>query len=245
MAKGRPVLTRHGAVRVYVCRLSLSTIYLQVVQRSLSGGFLTEDAALLNANACSMSYVSDEARDNMPWERAALTRATSRARRRRGAPHPRHPHSESSLTHTTLLTFTFTKRRCWSWRPQATRPRTPARSTTMKLLRLPRYSLAPRIGTMLPPGSPTMVRASTCRYSMPRAESVHVRPPQRPPAPAATARRPAPPPARLRRLQVLASWQRGSAQATPPQTPSVAPAWRRRTSPASPPSCSRRTRPSP
>ena len=64
--------------RVHVCRLSISTtrICLQVVQRSLSGGFLTQDAALLNANACSMSYVSDEARDNMPWERAALTRAT-------------------------------------------------------------------------------------------------------------------------------------------------------------------------
>ena len=32
----------------------MSTACLQVVQRSLSGGFLTEDAALLNANACSM-----------------------------------------------------------------------------------------------------------------------------------------------------------------------------------------------
>ena len=31
-----------------------STTRLQVVQRSLSGGFLTEDAVLLNANARSM-----------------------------------------------------------------------------------------------------------------------------------------------------------------------------------------------
>ena len=41
--------------RVYVSLLiTPSTTRLQVVQRSLSGGFLTEDAALLNANACSM-----------------------------------------------------------------------------------------------------------------------------------------------------------------------------------------------
>ena len=49
-------LTRDGALavlppRVYV---SPSTTSLQVVQRSLSGGFLIEDAALLDANARSM-----------------------------------------------------------------------------------------------------------------------------------------------------------------------------------------------
>ena len=75
---------------MHVCILSISTTCLQVVQRSLSGGFLTEDAALLNANACSMSYVSDEARDNMPWERAALTRATRRKAAKRSTIHATH-----------------------------------------------------------------------------------------------------------------------------------------------------------
>ena len=37
----------------------------------------------------------------------------------------------------------------------------------MKILRLTRYLLAPRIGTMLPPGSPTTARASICRSSTP------------------------------------------------------------------------------
>jgi subtilisin family serine protease len=40
------------------------------------------------------------------------------------------------------------------------------------------------------------------------------------------------------------SRRRGLAQATPSLDPSAAPAWRRRMSPASPPSCSGRTRPS-
>ena len=58
---GSLALTRDGApavppLRVYV---SPSTTSLQVVQRSLSGGFLKEDAALLKANVRSMF---DEAR---------------------------------------------------------------------------------------------------------------------------------------------------------------------------------------
>ena len=45
------------------CLINPSTTRLQVVQRSLSGGFLTDDAALLNANARSML---DEARRDPP-----------------------------------------------------------------------------------------------------------------------------------------------------------------------------------
>ena len=80
--------------------------------------------------------------------------------------------------------YFFAKRRCWSSRPQATSPRTSAHPTTMKLQRLTRYLLAPRIGTMLPGGRPTTASASTCRYSTPhpcpRAQSVHARPPAQP-----------------------------------------------------------------
>jgi hypothetical protein len=50
---------------VYVSLLNPSTTRLQVVQRSLSGGFLTEDEALLNANARSMF---DERLDTTSWE---------------------------------------------------------------------------------------------------------------------------------------------------------------------------------
>ena len=50
---------------VYVSLLNPSTTRLQVVQRSLSGGFLYEDAALLNANARSMF---DERLDTTSWE---------------------------------------------------------------------------------------------------------------------------------------------------------------------------------
>ena len=52
-------LTRDGAppyscrVCTYAC-LTLHYTRLQVVQRSLTGGYLTEDAALLNANVRSM-----------------------------------------------------------------------------------------------------------------------------------------------------------------------------------------------
>ena len=44
-------LTRDGA---RAASQSIHYTRLQVVQRSLSGGYLTEDAALLNANARSM-----------------------------------------------------------------------------------------------------------------------------------------------------------------------------------------------
>ena len=58
--RGSLALTRDGApavtpLRVYV---SPSTTSLQVVQRSLSGGFLKEDAALLDANARSMERIA-------------------------------------------------------------------------------------------------------------------------------------------------------------------------------------------
>jgi len=50
---------------VYVSLLNPSTTRVQVVQRSLSGGFLAQDAALLNANARSMF---DERLDTTSWE---------------------------------------------------------------------------------------------------------------------------------------------------------------------------------
>ena len=54
---------------------------LQIVQRSLSGGFLTQDAALLKANARSMF---DETRYHVlggprPWRRAPRRRAALRS----------------------------------------------------------------------------------------------------------------------------------------------------------------------
>ena len=39
-----------------LCPPSTTYIRLQVVQRSLSGGYITEDEALLNANAPGKSY---------------------------------------------------------------------------------------------------------------------------------------------------------------------------------------------
>ena len=56
---GSLALTRDGAppaARVYVTFFDLPIHYtrLQIVQRSLSGGFLAQDAALLKANARSM-----------------------------------------------------------------------------------------------------------------------------------------------------------------------------------------------
>ena len=62
-----------------LCPPSTRHIRLQVVQRSLSGGFLTEDAALLNANA--RSIMSDEAIATTPGVRPPLTRAPWRSAR--------------------------------------------------------------------------------------------------------------------------------------------------------------------
>ena len=50
---------------------------LQVVQRSLSGGFLREDAALLNANVRSMF---DEAGRQASWEGRFLDESPTRRR---------------------------------------------------------------------------------------------------------------------------------------------------------------------
>ena len=99
---------------MYVCRLSLSTIYLQVVQRSLSGGFLTEDAALLNANACSMLdvFVTKLYRQHALGESRPNESHTTQGDQEEY--YPRHPHCELwELTYTPhTFTFTFTKRRC-------------------------------------------------------------------------------------------------------------------------------------
>ena len=70
MAKGFDASAREAASekpcapppRVYASPFDTN---LQVVQRSLSGGFLTEDAALLNANVRSMF---DEAGCQASWE---------------------------------------------------------------------------------------------------------------------------------------------------------------------------------
>ena len=70
MAKGFDASAREAASekpcapppRVYASPFDTN---LQVVQRSLTGGFLTEDAALLNANVRSMF---DEAGRQASWE---------------------------------------------------------------------------------------------------------------------------------------------------------------------------------
>ena len=220
-----------------MCRLSLSTIYLQVVQRSLSGGFLTQDAALLNANACSMSqhvhvHVHVHAHVHVSEAIQWTTCLGERAAPIFSLPPP---------LYFSLLLFckaqvlvvaaagNFAEDLCSSYYNEIT--------TFDKILvgatdRNDAAWWSSNYGQCVhmqvfnaPPVSPSPICACS------------------PASPAATARRPLPP-ARVRRPQVPASSQRGSAQATPPQTPSLAPAWRRRMSPASPPSCSRRTRPS-
>ena len=216
---------------------------LQVVQRSLAGGFLTEDSALLNANVRSMF---DEARHH--FLRGSLLTRTLRhwAALRSQEERPGRPDASCELAWTPI----FYESRCWLSPLRATKAKNRrttllqcARRATIQLPPLQSYLLAPPLRGARWPLSPAMVLASTCRSSSPAAQRPQPRTPshlcmssrQRPagrPAARLPARLPTrhtlPPPrpfhadaahgapaTRVHRPPATASWRRGLAQATP------------------------------
>ena len=99
----------------------------QIVQRSLSGGFLTQDRALLAANARSMF---DEAIDTTCF--VGEGRPTAQG----GSTYSQEKRPEASRElwscgKVCLAIFLQSACRCWSWPPRATRTRTIARRTTV------------------------------------------------------------------------------------------------------------------
>ena len=99
----------------------------QIVQRSLSGGFLTQDRALLAANARSMF---DEAIDTTCF--VGEGRPTAQG----GSTYSQEKRPEASCElwsceKVCLAVFLQSACRCWSWPPRATRTRTRARRTTV------------------------------------------------------------------------------------------------------------------
>lgn len=143
---------------------------LQVVQRSISGGYLTEDAVLLNANVRSMF---DEARHH--FLRGSLLTRTLRhwaALRSQEERPPGRPDASCELAWTPI----FYESRCWLSPLRATKAanrRTTllqrARCTTIQLPPLPSYLLAPPLRGTRWPLSLTTALASTCRHSFPGA----------------------------------------------------------------------------
>ena len=76
---------------VSVSLLNPSTTRVQVVQRSLSGGFLAQDAALLNANARSMF---EEARHHVLGGSPPEENPTAQGSQKE---HPSHPEAGCEL----------------------------------------------------------------------------------------------------------------------------------------------------
>ena len=157
---------------------------LQIVQRSLSGGFLTEDAALLNANARSML---EEAIATTTGVRAApLKRAQHSAGRLYAVTKGARPEAgcelwEVAQTHRNV----YNAHRSWSWPLRAIRPLIRALLILIRSQPLTSCSLAPRLRRASWPLSPITALASTCRFTkrthVPRAapSPVHVFLPQR------------------------------------------------------------------
>ena len=110
-----------------VCLRGHSLLCTQIVQRSLSGGFLVQDRALLAANARSMF---DEAIDTTCFVGEGRTTAqdgsTYSQEKRPGA-----SCELWSCGKVCLAVFLQSACRCWSWPPRATRTRTRARRTTV------------------------------------------------------------------------------------------------------------------